>query len=84
MESVFETDKKIVIVDCRGMLPPDPMVAVLEAVDSLKVDEAVLMIHRKEPFPLYGKLGPRDCDYLVHRQDNGDVQLLIWKRDEDR
>ena len=80
MEIQFQTDKKVIVVDCRELFPPEPMERVLEAVQAMQEDEAVLMVHRQEPFPLYKRLEERQCDYEIKRFIDGGVQLLIWKR----
>jgi len=80
MEIHFQTDKKLVIIDCRDMFPPEPMERVLEAVHTLQDNEAVLMVHRREPFPLYKRLEEKECDFETKQFDDGGVQILIWKR----
>ncbi len=85
VEVLFKTDRVIKTIDCRALLPPEPMELVLEAVELLDESSAVLMIHRKEPFPLYPKLEERDCMYEIKKPSDGTIQLLIWKStDENR
>ncbi len=79
MEIHFETEKTLKIVDCREMFPPEPMEKILEAVEVMGDDEAVLMVHRREPFPLFEKLRVRHLDYEIKRFEDGSVQILISK-----
>ena len=70
---------KIIIVDCRDLEPPEPMVKVLEAIHHAGSDEAVLMIHRKMPRLLFSKLDELGFSYEVIEETDGLVKLLIWK-----
>lgn len=80
MKHVFQTDRKIIEIDCRELVPPGPMIQVLEAVETMKKDEAILMIHRKNPIPLYDRLEERGCHYQLKEFEDGSIQLLIWKK----
>ena len=70
--------KKEIIVDCRKLSPPEPMIKVLEAVSSMKEDEIVIMLHRKVPYPLFEKLKERGLKYEFSEID-GEVRVVIWK-----
>lgn len=83
MKVYFNTDKKLKIVDCLELVPPEPMIQVLEAVESLQQGEAVLMIHHKEPFPLYQKLEEKNCSYELKTITEDSIQLLIWKTEDE-
>jgi hypothetical protein len=80
-ESLFETDKQLQIIDCSALFPPEPMERILEAVETLEKDQAVLMIHRKIPRLLYAKLEEGQCDSETKTFEDGSVQILIWKKD---
>ena len=80
VDSLFEADRDLNVIDCREMFPPEPMEAVLTAVESLAEDDAILMVHRKEPIPLYEKLEERNCTHETKIADDGTVQVLIRKR----
>ena len=70
---------KIIIVDCRELEPPEPMVKVLEAVNDMEADEAVLMIHRKMPRLLFSKLDELGFSHEVTEESEGLIKLLIWR-----
>ena len=70
---------KIIIVDCRELEPPEPMVKVLEAVNNMAADEAVLMIHRKMPRLLFSKLDELGFSHDVTEESEGLIKLLIWR-----
>ena len=70
---------KIIIVDCRELEPPEPMVKVLEAIHNAGSDEAVLMIHRKMPRLLFSKLDELGFSHEVTEESEGLIKLLIWR-----
>jgi len=68
-----------ILVDCRHMEPPEPMIAVLKKVEHMQPDQEIIMWHRKEPRLLIGKLKERGCDYLLKHELDGSIKLSIWK-----
>ncbi len=70
---------KIIIVDCRELEPPEPMVKILETVNNMAADEAVLMIHRKRPRLLFSKLDELGFNHDVTEESEGLIKLLIWR-----
>jgi uncharacterized protein (DUF2249 family) len=80
-EFLFETDKQLQVIDCRALVPPEPMERILESVETLGKDQAILMIHHKIPRLLYAKLEERHCDSETKTLEDGSVKVLIWKRD---
>ena len=81
VESLFKTDKQLQIIDCRALFPPEPMERILEAVETLEKDQAILMIHHQRPRLLYAQLEERQCDSETKIHEDGTVQVLIWKKD---
>jgi len=76
---VLPKDYKVITVDCRELAPPEPMIKVLEAVERLGPEEAVLMLHRKRPAPLLSRLEEQGLAYSLKERENGDTELLIWR-----
>ena len=72
-------DRKIIIIDCRDMEPPDPFVTVMKAVDQLSNDEAILMRHRHPPRLLFPKLIELGLNHEMHSMPDGSIELLIWR-----
>lgn len=70
---------KIITVDCRDLLPPEPMVKVLEAVEKMGRNEAVLMMHRKKPALLLPRLKEKGLDFELTEKDSEGIELLIWR-----
>ncbi|MGK5090981.1 DUF2249 domain-containing protein [Deltaproteobacteria bacterium TL4] len=74
-----QTKRELITIDCREMLPPEPLVRVLEAVESLKKTQAVLMLHRQYPCLLPPKLDERKLHYELQEFPEGSIKLLIWE-----
>ncbi len=73
------SSKKITSLDCRDLEPPEPMVKVLEAVQVMTVDEAVLMIHRKVPRLLLPRLKELGLTFELVEEQTDSVKLYIWR-----
>ncbi len=71
--------KEQIVIDCRQMEPPEPMVAILKQVEILMPDQELIMVHRKEPILLFEKLKERSCDYNLTTHADGSIELSIWK-----
>lgn len=67
------------IVDARGLDPPEPMERILDALAILRKGQRVrLRIHR-EPFPLYRLLQQNGYAWQTTRDAERDFELLIWE-----
>ena len=66
------------VIDCRLLEPPEPMVKVLEAVGTLKDGQKICMIHRKKPVPLFARLHEKNMEFEVTEVEDH-VEILIWK-----
>jgi TusA-related sulfurtransferase len=73
------SSKKIISMDCRELEPPEPMVKVLEAVQVMKRNEALLMIHRKVPRILLPRLSELGLNFEVVEEEPDTVKLYIWR-----
>ena len=69
-----------ILVDARGLEPPEPMVRTMAALDQLGETERLLVLLPREPFPLYRALELNGfCWQTVCRPD-GTVEVLIQHR----
>ncbi|MGF1644798.1 MAG: DUF2249 domain-containing protein [Thiotrichales bacterium] len=78
----MDTESREVIVDARGLPPPEPLNLVLGALESLEARQRVRFLVDREPVPLYRVL--RD-DGFVHSAtllDDGSYAILISRRGE--
>ena len=67
------------IVDARGLDPPEPMERILDALAALEKEQRVrLRIHR-EPFPLYRILQQNGYAWRTTYDPEQGFELLIWE-----
>ncbi len=79
LENFPDINRSIITIDCRELLPPEPLTKVLEAVEQMQADEAILMIHRHKPCLLLPKLTARKLKYEMQEFADGSIKLLIWQ-----
>ncbi len=68
------------VIDARELEPPEPFERVIDALSTLGRDEQVLLILKREPFPLYRFLEQNNCEYKTDAHPDGRVEVLIWKK----
>ena len=66
-----------VIVDARGLMPPEPLNLTLEALDTLPPDGEVILLLYREPGPLYDILRRNGYVHRTETNSNGDVSIHI-------
>jgi uncharacterized protein (DUF2249 family) len=59
----------MIVVDARGLEPPEPFERVVEALSRLGADEEVLLLLDREPRPLYRFLSANDYRWSVTVDD---------------
>lgn len=69
--------KRDILVDGRGLEPPEPMERVLEAIDRLQAGERVRFLIHREPLPLYPILARQGCRHQVRLLADGSYEILI-------
>lgn len=69
-----------ILVDARGLMPPEPMELAVAALDELKgpEDEVLLLLYR-EPFPLYGILQRNGYSHRTESTPDGTFHIHIRK-----
>jgi TusA-related sulfurtransferase len=66
-------------IDVTGMEPPEPMLAILEALEAMP-EHGVLQVRLdREPHPLFRVLDQNDYRRSGSWQDDSSYQLLIWR-----
>lgn len=65
-------------LDNRGLMPPEPMIRVLEALETLPAGEVLEVRNDREPVFLYPELAERGCEVRTEKLEDG-VRLLIRK-----
>ena len=69
-----------IVVDARGLAPPEPLERVMSALCEIKSGDEVVLILEQEPFPLYRVL---ELNGYTHRSTpfpDGRFEILIQER----
>lgn len=64
-------------LDVRELEHPEPLERVLEALKELRPGVGILMIHRREPFPLYQILQQRKIPYRTEQLSESLYEIRI-------
>jgi hypothetical protein len=67
------------VVDCVGLVPPEPMQRVLEAVAAADASEVVCMRIHREPVPLYAILSANGYAHETRPAGEGLFEVRIWR-----
>ncbi|HEU4853371.1 MAG TPA: DUF2249 domain-containing protein [Telluria sp.] len=71
------TDPAEITLDVCGLMPPEPMERVLEALADLRPGQRLRMLIDREPRPLYRILERNECRYDAVLRDDGLFDILI-------
>lgn len=71
------TDDDVVVLDVRGLEPPEPMVRTLEALERLARGETLVQINVRVPRFLLPRLEERGFAYEIREQDGDLVRVFI-------
>lgn len=66
-----------IVVDGRGLEPPEPMELVLAALDQLEPGQQVRFLIHRQPYPLYDILRRYHYRYETTAVADGDFEILI-------
>jgi uncharacterized protein (DUF2249 family) len=75
-------EDRVVVLDVRGLEPPEPMVRTLSALESLPPDHTLVQLNVKEPRFLLPQLEERGFAYEIREQEPGLVRVLIRRAEE--
>jgi uncharacterized protein (DUF2249 family) len=67
------------VVDARGLEPPQPMARILEALPRIETGGQLLAMTDRRPMLLYPKLEDRGFKYVTEETANGWFETRIWK-----
>jgi uncharacterized protein (DUF2249 family) len=65
------------VIDVRGLEPPQPMVAVLERLDTLEPGQTLVVVHERRPLFLYPQLDERGFAHETEEAAPGVVYIRI-------
>jgi uncharacterized protein (DUF2249 family) len=78
-QAVQKFGENIHSLDVREMEMPQPMMAIIEALDHLPDHTALYVYHKRIPVFLLPELAERHFDYRIKEIGEGEVHLLIFK-----
>jgi uncharacterized protein (DUF2249 family) len=70
-----------ILLDVRGLEPPEPLERVLEALDLVTPGKRLRMLIDREPVPLYRILERNGYRYLATQRDPGTFEIDIFLPD---
>ena len=66
-----------ILVDARGLAPPEPMEKVMQTLALLRPNQSIRLLLHREPFPLYALLAGRGYGHDTRMEDDGSYVILI-------
>jgi TusA-related sulfurtransferase len=72
------------LLDVRDLEPPEPLVRVLTATDSLKSGEYLRVLSRRDPVMLYPLLMSQGFEYRTIAGSAAAYEILIWRAGDTR
>lgn len=67
------------VIDVRALPMPQPMMKILEKLDSIAEDQALFVYHKKIPQFLLPELDERGFNFAIQHIADGEVNLLIYR-----
>lgn len=64
-------------IDVRGLEPPNPMVAIIQLIETPDVGSRVVVHHEREPIFLYPELAERGWRWRLVPGEPGEVRILL-------
>jgi len=65
------------VLDVRGLEPPEPMVQVLERLDTLRPGQRLVVLHERRPMLLYPQLDERGFVHDTEEVEPGLVRIVV-------
>ncbi len=72
--------KDVVEVDARGLEPPEPLMRILGALESLSLNQRLRAITDREPCHLFGEAENRGFNHETSQQADGSWVTLLFRR----
>ncbi|HUL68142.1 MAG TPA: DUF2249 domain-containing protein [Burkholderiaceae bacterium] len=67
----------MILIDARGLEPPQPFELVMEALCTLKPGDTVRLVLEREPHPLFRVLDRNGYRYRMRRGEDGSYEIDI-------
>ena len=75
--AIASADGDTLVVDVRGLEPPEPMVRVLERLDALRPGQRLVVLHERRPMLLYPQLDERGFAHETEELEPGLVRIVV-------
>lgn len=72
--------KNVIELDVRELVPPEPMVKILETLSKVDENTVLLVHHHREPMMLYPKLEERGYDAVANKIEENYFKVVITKK----
>jgi len=72
--------ENIIEIDARELVPPEPMVKVLEALSKVDDNTILVLHHHREPLMLYPKLEERGYTAICNKIKENEFKIIIMKK----
>lgn len=66
-----------IVLDARGLEPPEPLVLTMQALERLAPTEKLQVLLPREPYPLYRALALNGFSWQTAYRSDGTVEVLI-------
>jgi uncharacterized protein (DUF2249 family) len=70
-------DGDVAVLDVRGLEPPEPMVQILERLDTLAPGQRLVVLHERRPMFLYPQLDERGFVHDTEEVEPGLVRIVV-------
>lgn len=71
---------KLITLDVRALEMPQPMIRILQALETLPENQALFIYHKRIPVFLLPELKDRNMDYRIKTISDGEVHMLIFRK----
>ena len=76
-QAAAAADGDMAVLDVRGLEPPEPMVQILERLDTLRPGQRLVVLHERRPMLLYPQLDERGFLHDTEEVEPGLVRIVI-------
>lgn len=80
--SVITRQGSTITIDVRGLEPPQPLIDILQVLESPDVTETVMVLHDRDPLLLYPELEERDWSWTEITAPAGEMHLRLARKAE--
>ena len=70
---------QVIVIDGRGLEPPEPMELVLAALETLQSGQRLRFLIHRQPYPLYDILRRYQYAYQTTAQPDGSFEIVITR-----